>query len=228
MPAFNEEEILEEAVGISVQTFEQLRLDFEIIIIDDGSTDATGAIADRLAEENECVRVVHHDVNQGLGGGVRTGVMHASMEYVIFIPADNALQPEEMAPFIRRMGTCDIIVGVREKRVGYPPIAHLGSFVFNRIFMPLLFNLGITDVNWIQMYRTKIFTEEGVVIEYGGIFFTAAILIQARRKRLLIAEVPANMRKRVTGNATCFRWTNIWKTFRDMVGLYLDSSRYKP
>jgi len=220
MPAYNEEPDLEDAVARTCETFRSLALDFEVIIVNDHSADRTGAIADKLAAERPDVHAYHHETNLGAGGAFRTGVAHATKDYVIFIPVDNPLEPEDVEAYLPRIGTCDIVVGVRDGRVGYTPFTRFGSFMYSRVLLPLFFNLGISDPNWIQAYRRSIFTEQGIRIDHPGMFFVAEILIQARRKRLLIAEVPARMRPRPHGKPTCFRLSAMWKTFRAMLAFF--------
>lgn len=220
MPAYNEEPGLEAAVLECLETCRGIDLRFELIIIDDCSEDRTREIADRLAENHPEVRVCHHGSNRGAGAGIRTGLQAAAMDYIIFIPVDNPFSPEDLAPYLPHMGKADIIAGIREKRVGYPPLARCASFIYSRILIPLLFRLDIEDPNWVQMYRRSIFSEQGIRIDYDGIFFTAAILVQAKRKGLVIVSVPARMKRRMYGKATCFRFSAMWKTLKDMIGFY--------
>ena len=225
MPAYNEEPCLADAVATTLKTFDALGIPFEIIVVNDHSADRTGAIADTMASENAWIRAFHHETNLGIGGAFRTGVAHARHDYVILIPADNPLSVEDMAVYLPQLGAADVIVGVRERRVGYTITARIGSFVYSRILLPLLFDIGVRDPNWIQLYRRNIFTESGVRIDHTGIFFFAEVLIQARRKGLSIAQVPAYMRPRVYGTPTVFRYRTMWRTFRDMMSFYRHTRR---
>lgn len=225
MPAFNEEPGLSEAVVKTLDTFCALAIPFELIVVDDASADRTGGIADELAARHAPMRAFHHEKNLGIGGAFRTGVAQARHEYVILIPVDNPLSVEDMAVYLPQLGAADIIVGVRARRAGYTPSARIGSFVYSRILLPLLFDIGVSDPNWIQLYRRRIFTESGIRIEHTGIFFFAEVLIQARHKGLSIVQVPAYMRPRVHGTPTVFRYRTMWRTFRDMVSFYLDARR---
>jgi glycosyltransferase involved in cell wall biosynthesis len=225
MPAYNEEPGLESAVLECLETCRKAGLVFEFIIVNDCSKDRTGEIANRLAENHPEVRVCHHEVNKGAGAGIRTGLQAAGMEYLIFIPVDNPLSPEDLAPYLPHLGQADIIAGIREQRVGYPLLARVGSFIYSRILIPLLFRLRVKDPNWIQVYRRSIFSEQGIRIDYDGMFFPVAILIQAQRKGLVIVSVPARMKLRLHGKATCFRFTAVWKAFKDMMDFYRASPR---
>ena len=217
MPVFNEERALEAALVRTVGTLESLGVAYEIVIVNDASRDNTAAVAGALAGRYRNVRVVHHKVNQGIGGEFRTGVEHAGLDYVILIPADNPFSPDDLAPFLKTMGQADIIAGVRDRREGYSFVLAFLSWMYNRVFIPLLFGLKLKDVNWIQAYRRKIFSEGGIRIEHSGIFFFVEILVKARRLGLVIAEVPCRMKRRVHGRPTISRLPVIIRIFRDAV-----------
>lgn len=220
IPAYNEEDGLEGAVSETIATFERAGADFEIILVNDHSSDSTPALIDQLAAGNAKVRAFHHAANTGAGGAFRTGIAQTTREFVIFVPVDNPLSAEDLAPYLANAAHNDIVVGVRERRVGYTPMARIGSYVYSRILLPLVFRLRVTDPNWIQLYRRAIFTEHGIRITHTGIFFPAEILIQAQRQGLRLCEIPARMRLRVHGKATCFRFSSMWKAFRDMMDFY--------
>lgn len=220
MPAYNEQDGIESAVAATIESFREAGLDFEIILVDDHSSDDTPLLADRLAAEAQEVRVFHHAANLGAGGAFRTGIEQTTREFVIFVPVDNPLSCEDLAPYLSNLDGHDIVVGVRDRRVGYTFMARVGSFVYSRVMLPLLFGLRVKDPNWIQTYRRAVFTEHGIRINHTGIFFPAEILIQAQRKGLRLCEVPARMKLRVHGRATCFRPSSMWKAFRDMMDFY--------
>ncbi|MBF0595106.1 MAG: glycosyltransferase family 2 protein [Candidatus Omnitrophica bacterium] len=217
MPVFNEEKSLSATLARTVASLKALGIHHEIVIVNDASRDNTAAVAQALTREYRQVRLVHHHVNQGIGRAFRTGVESATLEYVILIPADNPPMPEDLAPFIGPMGTFDIIAGVRERREGYTPLLAFLSYAYNRVFIPLLFQLNLKDVNWIQAYRRRIFTEGGIVIEHPGIFFFVEVLVKARRLGFTVTEVPSRMKKRLYGRPTISRFPVVARIFRDAV-----------
>ena len=220
MPAYNEELSIRSAVCQNIDTFSSKELDFEILIIDDKSIDKTREIGDELAKEFPSVSCFHHQINEGPGGAFKTGVKHATKEFLIFVPFDNPLTPEDLDTYLPRVGVCDIIVGVRAARVGYTAFARFASFFYNRIMIPLLFNVGISDVNWIQIYRRCYFEDGTLNIKNTKIFFLVEILVQAKQKKLIIAEVPSKMVKRLHGMPTCARFTTMWVTFFDAIRFF--------
>jgi glycosyltransferase involved in cell wall biosynthesis len=83
----------------------------ELLVVDDGSTDGTGPLADELAATHPEVRVIHHPANLGLGGGYRTGLREARGEYLTFFPADGQFPATILADFLPRMATADLVLG---------------------------------------------------------------------------------------------------------------------
>lgn len=217
MPAYNEEPGLRDAALRTLDAFRSLELDHELILVDDKSSDRTPEIIAELAAGDARITPLYHERNLGIGGAFRSGLSKASKEYVILVPVDNPLSPEDLAAYLPRVPVSDIVVGVRVERVGYTALARVASFVYNRLFVPLLFNIGVSDVNWIQVYRRNIFDKNCIRIDYPGIIFLVEILAKAKRRRLVITEVPSRMQMRFYGKATCFKISTMWRTFRDMV-----------
>lgn len=220
IPAYDEERNIEKAIFHTMETFQTLGCDFEIIVVDDGSQDRTGEIINEIAGRNPSVRAFHHEKNLGSGSAFKTGIVHAEKDYVIFVPADNPLDVEDMEAYLPRMDISDIVVGYRRERVGYSRFARFTSFTYNRILIPLLFNIGINDVNWISIYRRNLFADGIITFNSMRLFWLVEILIQARRKHLIITDVPARMKNRVYGRATNTRFLVIWQTFAEMIGYF--------
>lgn len=225
MPAYNEEKSILNATRQNIETFSSLGLDFDIIIINDRSTDKTGTIGDELAKKYESIRCYHHQKNLGPGGAFKTGLSHAEKDYVMFIPFDNPLNPEDLKPYLTRLDVCDIVVGVRVERVGYNYFGKFASFFYNRIMIPLMFNIGVSDVNWIQAYRRSHFIDGTLSIGESKIFFLVEILVRAKQNRLIIAEIPSKSKRRLYGMPTCTRFSVIWSTFWDAVKFFWEIHR---
>lgn len=223
IPAFNEEAMLEASVLRTKDTFISLNFDFEIIIVNDKSSDKTAEIGENLSRREKNIRIIHHEKNKGIGASFLTGINCATGEYIIFVPVDNPLEEEDVLGYIPKIDVGDIVVGCRVERVGYSKPARFASFVYNRILIPLFFNIGISDVNWIQIYRRRLFTDGIIKFRPSKVFFLVEILVQARRKRLIIAEVSARMKKRFVGKPThsniyviCETLFDMWKYFRQL------------
>ncbi len=227
MPVYNEELLVAKAIDITYNSLNTVCEKFELIIVNDCSTDKSAEIIEKIIKEYESIKLIHHKKNLGIGGAFKTGVENANNDFVILVPVDNPLEIEELLSYLDRASVCDIVVGCRIERVGYTMVAKTASFVYNRILIPLLFNIGLEDVNWIQLYKRVIFAEKIIEIENNGIFFLAEILIKAKRAHLIIAEVPTKMKKRLHGKPTCFKYSAMFKTFINMMKLFFDLNSKK-
>src|SRR6266403_1237063 len=115
-PAYNEEANIENSAGEAEIILKKLGIPYEIIIINDGSRDKTGAIADRLARENDCIRVVHHHPNRGYGAALWSGIQAARYRYVFFTDADLQFDLSELAILMHFVPEYKIVLGYRAPR----------------------------------------------------------------------------------------------------------------
>jgi dolichol-phosphate mannosyltransferase len=212
VPAFNEEALLDDAIRRLRRTLDELRLAAEIIIVNDGSRDRTGAIADTLASTLSGV-VACHQENQGIGGAFRRGASIATGDYLILWPADMPADPADLAPYAAQFGRADVIVGVRRARVGYNPLMAFNSWLYPQL-VATLFGLRLRDVNWIHAYRRIAFTK--IHLTQRGIPMLAEMLIRLRDIGASIVEVEVEMKVRLGGVASASRFKVMRRTLGDL------------
>jgi glycosyltransferase involved in cell wall biosynthesis len=221
-PAHNEEANLESLVREALETLPSLADRFEVIAVDDGSKDATAAIADSLTAANPgVVRAVHHSTNLGYGAALRSGFGAANFELVAFTDGDRQFKVADLGRLIERMqapDAPDVVVGYRIKRAD-PPIRTLYARAYrlaNRVF----FGLTVTDVDC----ACKLFRREaldGLRVESGGAFFSAEVLIKLRAAGRTVAEVGVPHYPRTAGSATGAKPQVIIRAVRDFWRLRL-------
>jgi glycosyltransferase involved in cell wall biosynthesis len=215
MPARNEAEGLERSVRAVSATLSALGGAHEILVVDDASTDATGAVVDRLAGEMQDVRAIHHPVNRGIGGGFVTGIAEAAGDWLILIPADLALDLDELPKYLDAAGRADVVVGVRSDRSDYSGWRMLVSWA-NIALVQLLFGMRERQFNYISMYRIDVL--RAMRVEYWrSAFFHAETLIKARDLGYRLVEVDVAYAPRLSGRATGSRPGLIARTVADMV-----------
>ena len=215
-PAHNEEANLEGLVAEALATLPDLAETFEIIAVDDGSRDATPAIADRLAAEHkDVVRVVHHPTNLGYGAALRSGFGAARHELVAFTDGDRQFQVADLGRLTARLqapDAPDVVVGYRIKRAD-PLVRTLYARAYrlaNRIF----FGLTVTDVDC----ACKLFRREaldGLRVESEGAFFSAELLIKLRAAGRTVVEVGVPHYPRTAGSATGAKPSVVFRAVRD-------------
>jgi glycosyltransferase involved in cell wall biosynthesis len=225
-PAHDEEANLEALVEEALSTLPTLAHTFEIVIVDDGSRDATPAIADALATAHpEVVRAIHHPTNLGYGAALRSGFRAARYELVAFTDGDRQFRVADIARLTERLAAVDgladgapatdrldVVVGYRIRRAD-PFVRTLYARAYrlaNRIF----FGLRIRDVDCAcKLFRRTAL--DGARVESSGAFFSAELLIKLRAKGRTVAEVGVPHYPRTAGSATGARPRVVLRAVRD-------------
>ena len=219
MPAYNEEAGMARNVGLLVSRLAQLDVSFEILIVDDGSSDRTGAIADELAAADPRVRAIHHPANRGIGGGFISGVAVATGEWLILIPADLALDLAELGKYLDATRGADVIVGIRSDRSDYSGYRLLVSWINIRLIQ-ILFGMKERQFNYISMYRLTVL--QRMKIEYWrNAFFHAETIIKAKTLGYRLVEVEISYVPRASGQPTGARPKLLIRTVRDMLRFWV-------
>jgi glycosyltransferase involved in cell wall biosynthesis len=215
IPAYNEEAGLASSVEQVLDALTRHGVSAEILIVDDASTDATGRNADALAVREPAVRVVHHPENRNIGGVMRTGIAAARGAWLILIPADLAMDLDELSKYIVAAQVADVVVGVCSDRSDYSMFRRLVSWA-NIQAIRVLFRMPLRQYNYISMYRTEVLNR--IDVEYVcSAFFFAEILIKARDLGARLVEVDVAYVPRASGKATGATPRLIWRTSRDMI-----------
>lgn len=221
-PAHNEEANLEGLVDEALETLPSIADAFEIVIVDDGSRDATPRIADDLAAANPgVVRVVHHPTNLGYGAALRSGFRAARHDLVAFTDGDRQFRVVDLGRLTARLAgpdAPDVVVGYRIRRAD-PPIRTVYARLY-RLANRIWFGLAVRDVDCAcKLFRREAL--EGVRVESGGAFFSAELLIKLRARGHAIAEVGVPHYPRTAGSPTGARLSVIRRAVRDFWSLRL-------
>lgn len=224
VPAYNEEALLEQALRQMLQAAQEaVGADFELVVVNDGSQDRTGEILERLASEEAHIRVLHHDINRGIGAGITTAGRAARYNQAIICPVDNPLPAELLRAFWEKSASDVIVVGYRPQRLGYRRWQHFASRFYHALACFLL-GLRLRDINWIHLYPTSLFYN--IDIQFQGIVYLAEVLAKAQRLGYRFVEIEAPMRARPAGVATISKPRVIWRTFWDLWRLWAQMRRY--
>lgn len=215
-PAHNEEANLRGLVGEALGTLPGLADTFEIIIVNDGSRDATGRIADELtAAHPGVVRAVHHPTNLGYGAALRSGFRAATHEHVAFTDGDRQFQVADVGRLIDRMAEPDhpdVVVGYRIKRAD--PLVRTVYARCYRLANRIFFGLKVRDVDCAcKLFRRDAL--DGIGVESGGAFFSAELLIKLRAAGRTLAEVGVPHYPRTAGSPTGAKPSVILRAVRD-------------
>ena len=220
-PAYNEEKNLENTVVRAINVLEKIAQKWEIIIVNDGSTDKTGEIAEKLSREDKKVRVVSHWVNKGYGAAFRSGVYTARYEWIAFTDSDGQFDFSEITKFLdkQRQTGCDLVIGYYLKRA-VPWHRRINTF-FWELFVSILFGLKVRNIDCgFKFFSKKVIDNIPNLESERGAFISSEFLIKAKRAGFKIAEVGVHHYPRRSGQATGASLRVIVKSFVDLVKLW--------
>ena len=217
-PAYNDSGTIASLVITALQAARRLTPDFEVIVVNDGSADATGHIADELARTYPEVRVVHHPRNRGYGGALRTGFATATRDLVFYTDGDAQYDPAEMeALWVALTDDVDLVNGYKISRSD-----PLHRIVIGRAYhhtVKFLFGLRVRDVDCdFRLMRRAIFDRVSLHKNSGVICLEMMKKIQDAGFR--IAEVPVHHYHRTHGRSQFFNFRRLFKTAVDVARLW--------
>jgi glycosyltransferase involved in cell wall biosynthesis len=232
-PAWNEEDTIERAVNAARDVGGDLTADgeiddLEILIIDDASTDGTGAIADKLAARHDDVRVVHHAHNRGLGGSLKTGFAESTGELVLYTDADLPFDLAEARKAVRllRIYEADLVSAFRFDRTGEGPRRLIYSYVYNQLIRTTL-GLRMRDVNFaFKLVRKRVL--DHVELQSEGSFIDVELLARAQRLGFHIVQFGVDYFPRTRGISTLSSNAVIVQIFKEMATLHRELRATQP
>jgi glycosyltransferase involved in cell wall biosynthesis len=215
-PCYNEEANVENTVTKALAVLEKLAADYEIIIVNDGSADRTGKIADRLAAANPRIKAVHHPKNRGYGGAVQSGIQAATKEFVFYTDGDGQFDMGEMPALLPLMQDYDIVACWRINRQD-PWIRKLNAFCWTTL-VNLVFRMRIRDVDCaFKLCRRRIFAT--MQLCSTGALISAEILARAKRKGYRITQKGVHHYPRTAGVQTGAKLSVIIRAFKELFKL---------
>ena len=216
-PCFNEQDNVERVIKSAVDVLSPLKIDFEIIIVNDGSKDKTGEIADGIAAENKNIKVVHHNINRGYGAALQSGFKAATKEYVFYTDGDGQFDIKELPLLFKYMDDYDIVTGYRIERQDNL-IRKTNAFCWTTM-VNLLFGMKIKDMDCaFKLYRRSVF--DNIKLESTGALINTEIFARAKNKGYKIFQIGVHHYPRTAGVQTGAKLTVILRAFKELFALY--------
>jgi glycosyltransferase involved in cell wall biosynthesis len=215
-PALNEEAhvraVIDEALGVLPRFAD----DLEVTVVDDGSTDRTGIIADDAAAHDPRVRVIHHERRRGYGGAIRSGLMAATKDWIFYTDGDRQFALEDLSRLIDAAGDADAVVGFRIKRADQARRRFV-AWVYNRLIR-MLFGGGWRDVDCaFKLFRRDVFARVPLArVRSNGAFFSPELLITLRHNGIRISQVGVRHFSRTAGEEKGATLRVVARAIRDL------------
>jgi glycosyltransferase involved in cell wall biosynthesis len=215
-PCFNEQANVRRMTEQATTVLEKLQADYEIIIVDDGSADDTGRIADEIAASRRTVRVVHHPQNRGYGAALQSGIRAATKELVFYTDGDGQFDLEELPSLLPLIERYDIVSCYRMNRRDNL-VRKFNGWAWTRL-VRLVFSLKVRDVDCgFKLYRRAVF--DAITLESTGALISTEILARAARKGFTITEKGVHHYPRTAGKPTGANPAVILRAFRELFQL---------
>ena len=221
----NEEAYARRAVSAARAVLVAEGADWEIVVVDDASTDGTPALVDALAREDPRVRVVHNPVNLRLGGALRAGYAAATKDLIFYTDADLPVDFDQLPRAVRLLEyqEADIVAAYRFDRTSEGLVRALYTFCYNHLIR-VLFGLRVRDVNFaFKLFRRSILEKFSLTSE--GSFIDAELLLRARKAGCVIIQIGLDYFPRTRGTSTLASIPVILAILRDLAARWRELRR---
>jgi glycosyltransferase involved in cell wall biosynthesis len=216
-PAFNEEANIRQTVEAARMVLPKLAQTYEIVLVNDGSRDATTPICDELAEQYPEVRAIHHMVNRGYGAALKSGILAARYDYIFFTDSDGQFDLQELENLIEYAGHYDIVTGYRAKRQD-PPHRLINAWGWKTLVRMLL-GVKVRDIDCaFKVFQRSVF--DRIQIRSVGAMVNTEILAQANSFGMRIFEVKVTHYPRRAGKPSGANLRVIAKAFKELFRLW--------
>lgn len=221
-PCYNEQDNIRRVYESAVAVLGNQGVDYELILVDDGSTDQTPQIADAIAAADSRVRVVHHTANLGYGATIRSGIRAATKTLIFYTDGDGQFDLSELPPLLPLMKQHDIVNCFRlDRREGLN--RKFNAWCWTRLVC-LLFHIQFKDINCaFKLFKRRVF--DGMELLSTGPLINAEILVRATRRGYAITQVGVHHFPRTCGRSTSNNPHVIFCAFRELVKFYKQINR---
>lgn len=219
IPAFNEEATIVPVVDEARGVLASLTTDYEVLVVDDGSSDETGARADELARRDPAhVRVIHHDQNRGFAGAIKTCYANAQKDWVFLAPADKQVDLGELKNFVALADGADIVVGYRMNRAdGFS--RKLNSFAFH-LLCRIFFGITLKQISTSKLYRRTLLQSIPIQAAPSSAMVEPEVIFKAMQRGARLREVGMTHYPRAAGKPKGTGARMIVNTFGELFRLW--------
>lgn len=218
IPAYNEEATLEQVVGEALEAGRSLGTEFEVLVVNDGSADRTGEIADRLAQEHPEVRVHHHERNKGFSGAMQSCMRNAGKDYVFLGPADGQASYDDVRRFWELLPENELVFSYRIGR-GDPLHRKLASWLWYT-GLRVLFGHRVPEFSSTFLFRKATLDALPVEVRPDASNFLPVLYLTAKWRDVPVGLVGTVQGERRGGEAKGSNIRNTLRTLREDLVLW--------
>jgi glycosyltransferase involved in cell wall biosynthesis len=216
-PVYGDERTVRPITKKAIDLFASLRCEYEIVIVDDGSLDRSGEIADELAREYDCVKVIHHPTNKGYGAALRSGLAACTKEVICLIDGDDQYDVCDLPKLLKVIDYYPLVITFRYKKI-YSTLRMFISWMYN-VILRFLFRTRFRDISTgLRLLKRSLLAD--IFLESNSPFIGAEMTIKVMLKGYPVGEVGIQTFPRVIGKGTSTSVKNILATIKDMLIIY--------
>lgn len=216
-PAYNEAQNLSDLIQQAETFLPNYANDFEVIVVNDGSSDQTNAVISKLQHKYKWLKLISHDSNQGYGAALKTGIKNCTKDWIFFTDADLQFSLSEIKLLLPFAEEYQIIIGWRAQRAD-PAHRRFNARLF-KMFIDLLFRLHVRDIDCAFKLMKRDLTQS-VQLESSGAFTTSELLYKLKKQGIKFKEVPVSHFPRRHGNQTGANLKVVIKAGWEALSLY--------
>ena len=220
IPMYNEELNIEHALAAGTEALRKYTDDYEIIVVDDASTDDSPAMVAKLAADDPRIRVFRHEKNRKLGGTLRTGFAAAEKDLVLYMDSDLPFDPDVLGKAIRAMQVtgADVIAGYRHDRTMEGVKRTVYSYFWNTL-IGLLFGWPHRDINFsFKLMKREVL--KAITLKSEGSLIDAELIVKAKNRGFAIQQIGVDYFPRIRGTSHLASFGVIGKMLVELVRLY--------
>lgn len=226
-PVYNEISNVERTIHLALEVLNEICSDYEIILVDDASTDGTAEILKCLIKKEPRLKVVTHSHNRSLGGALKTGFSQATKDLIVYSDADLPFDLYEIKRAVRVLEhlNADIVAAYRHDRTSDPWYRIVYTLGYN-LLIRLIYGIRIRDVNFaFKAFRREILKD--IPLKSEGLFINPEFLFRAECRGLYICQIGVDYFVRRLGQSTLGTAKVVLRTMRDIISFYFELMAFK-
>ncbi len=218
LPAYNEEKVITQTIIKADAILKKVADKYEILVVNDGSTDKTEEVINQVIKKNPNVRMITHNPNKGYGGALKTGLYESKYKYISFIDADGQFDYSEIGKFINYINDYDLVIGYRQNRADSS--LRIGTAHLLKLWNLFWFGFWVKDADCGFKLIKKEVVDRLPKLKTESAITETEFLIRAKRAGYKFKEIPVNHYPRTTGKSTGGDFRVIFRAVKETFQLW--------